>query len=125
MAFGSKKKSLLERIDEQLDLERQEILLGNLEAIEPMIAEREAMVAELENNLSRKDVSSIGEIENLQSKARRNAKLIRAAIEGIASANKRVAEIEAAHSRLSTYSAEGTINNVIRPKNTITKRARG
>ena len=123
MAFGSKKKSLLERIDEQLDLERQEILLGNLEAIEPMIAEREAMVAELENNLSRKDVSSIGEIENLQCKARRNAKLIRAAIEGIASANKRVAEIEAAHSRLSTYSAEGTINNVIRPKNTITKRA--
>ena len=123
MAFGSKKKSLLERIDEQLDLERQEILLGNLEAIEPMIAEREVMVAELENTLSRKDVSSIGEIENLQSKARRNAKLIRAAIEGIASANKRVAEIEAAHSKLSTYSAEGTINDVIRPKNTITKRA--
>lgn len=122
MVLGLNRKSLAEKIDEQLDLERRLILKGQLEKLDPMIAARERMVAELAETVI-EDEDHIREIQLLQIKARRNAGLIKAAIEGIKAANERVAEIEAAHSRLSTYSALGQVSDVACAKASISKKA--
>ena len=122
MVLRLNKKSLAEKIDTQLDLERRLILQGQLEKLEPMIAERERMVADLAESAVA-DEAQIKEIELLQVKARRNAGLIKAAIEGIRAANERVAEIEAAHSKLSTYSAAGQVSNVACTKASVSKKA--
>ncbi len=123
MVLSLKRKTLIERIDTQLDAERQTVLRGDLTSLEPLIERREKLVENLIGTIDKDDKEAIQAIENLQLKARRNAGLIRSAIEGITSANQRVAEIEAAHAKLSTYSAQGEISNVVRPKNTITKKA--
>lgn len=123
MVMGLNRKSLLVRIDAQLDAERSAILKGDLGSLGPMISSREEMVGALEGTIDPGDSKAIRQIEGLQKKARRNATLIRAAIEGITSANKIVSEIEAAHAKLSTYSEQGQMHHVLRPKSTVTKRA--
>lgn len=123
MALPFRRKTPFERIEEFLDSERAIILRGDLDALMPMISAREALVAELEGSLEASDEDAIATVERLQVKARRNAGLIKAAIEGIKAANARVAEIEAAHSRLSTYSANGQVENVVKPSSNVIRKA--
>lgn len=123
MVLGLNRKSIFESIEISLEKERDAIMLGDFEALGVLIDDRESLVDQLEKDLSPDDVPAINTIESLQAKARRNAKLIRAAIDGVSAANKQIAEIEAAHSKLSTYSENGQIRDVLKPRNTVTKKA--
>lgn len=123
MVLGLNRKSIFESIEISLEKERDAIMSGDFEALGVLIGDRESLVDQLENDLSPDDVPEIKTIESLQAKARRNAKLIRAAIDGVSAANKQIAEIEAAHSKLSTYSENGQIRDVLKPRNTVTKKA--
>lgn len=123
MILGLNKKTLTQKIDAHLDKERQFILRGDVSRLDAMIEERERMVEALAKTAGADCETDTTEIEALQIKARRNASLIQAAIKGIKDANERVAEIEAAHSRLSTYSAQGLVSNVACQKTTVIKKA--
>lgn len=113
----------LARIDALLDRERKALKEGRLEKLEPMVTEREKLVEDLKGKISGDDRESVRKLKEIRSKARKNASLYSAALDGIKSANERVAAIRQATEHLSTYSQDGEISDVMDGQRKIEKRA--
>ena len=113
----------LARIDALLDRERKALKEGRLEKLEPMVAEREKLVEDLKGKIDGDDRESVRKLKEIRSKAQKNASLYSAALDGIKSANARVAAIRQATEHLSTYSQDGEVSDVMDGQRKIEKRA--
>lgn len=117
------RRDAVARIERLLDKERTVILSGVLDPLGGLIDKREALTDDLAGTIDRDDGAAIAALARVQKKAARNAELIRAAIEGMTAANETIARTIAARATLSTYSASGQIENVVRPEARLTRRA--
>lgn len=113
----------LERIEELLDMEREELRSGNFDNLETLIGEREKHVAALHGAIAFDDTGSLDALRLIQSKAKRNARLLGAAKDGFAAGTRRVEEITAVRKKLSTYSENGQVFDILKSKSSVEKRA--
>ena len=113
----------LTKIESLLDKEREELRAGRLDALESLIGEREAHVAALQGGIEPDDSGALTLLRQIQAKAQRNARLIGAAKQGFESGSKRVAEIAAVREKLSTYTENGQVSDIMEGKSRVEKKA--
>jgi hypothetical protein len=93
----------IEEIEALLDDERTALLSGDLAALGDIAARKEALAAGLSATPLDGDT-----LKALRRKAERNAELIEAAMKGVRSVTRRVAEIRRANGPLKTYGQDGS-----------------
>lgn len=115
--------SRLARISSLLDLERDALRSGTLDKLDGLVSERERLIDDLKGTIDRRDSECIGALQAIKVKAQRNAGLMGAALQGLQSGSKQIAEIEHARTQLSTYSSDGTVADVLDGERRMEKRA--
>ena len=119
----SRVSARLTRINALLDEERNVMRRGNIQKLETMIAERERHVEDLRGTIDPSDQQSVQRLKQIQEKAARNAELLNAALNGLRAGAARIAEIDEAREKLSTYSESGKVKDVASKPGRIEKRA--
>ena len=113
----------LSLIESLLDRERDALRAGKLDALDALIGEREAHVAALHGGIGPKDRAALTLLREIQVKARRNARLLGAARQGFEAGSKRLAEMAAVREKLSTYSENGQVSDIMDGKSRVQKKA--
>lgn len=113
----------LTSIEKLLDREREELRAGRFDRLDKLIGERENHVEALRGQIERSDTPVLLHLRQVQAKAQRNARLISAAKNGLDAGNRRVAEIVAVREKLSTYSENGQVSDIMRPSSRVQKKA--
>ena len=113
----------LSRVSSLLDLERDALRSGALDRLDGLVEEREQLVENLRGTIEPGDQDAIAALQEIKTKALRNAGLMAAALDGIRSASRQIAEIDAAHNQLSTYGSDGTVADVLGGERRMEKRA--
>jgi flagellar biosynthesis/type III secretory pathway chaperone len=101
-------QALIEALNTVLDRERTALLDGQLEHLEPLLAEKEHLIGRL--NAS----GSVGEsgLGQINAKVTRNQELLRSAMDGIRAVSDRMAELRSVRSGLETYDRKGRKSRV-------------
>ncbi len=97
-------QQMIDALDEILDQEREALLKGDLAALEPMVAEKDALIAGL-NALGQLEEDTIS---NVQGKVVRNQALLTSAMEGIKAVASRMSELRKVRKGLDVYDRSGT-----------------
>lgn len=113
----------LSAIEDLLDREREELRAGRLDALEALIGEREAHVAALQTGFGPSSDGALDLLRHIQSKARRNARLLGAARQGFEEGTRRITEMAAVREKLSTYSENGQVSDIMSGKSRVEKKA--
>jgi hypothetical protein len=101
-----------DRVLRLLDAERKVLTEGPLSALQPLVDQREALLADLLGSERRQPE---GFLETLQAKAERNSRLLLACLTGLRTAQAQVEASDAAALSLKTYTASGAAVEVSRP----------
>ncbi len=101
-------ESVIEKILLALDEEREIIRSGRLTGLADLVEQREAAIALLDAPGAEMTPQIVAGVEEIAERARRNAALLEAAIEGVKAAEKRLAQIYEARDTLGTYERDGT-----------------
>lgn len=94
-----------------LDRERELIRSGQLNGLSDLVEMRERALGDLDLTNIGHNPGIIQGVANISEKARRNAGLLEAAIEGVKDAEKRLNEILKARTTLGTYERDGSKSN--------------
>ena len=113
----------LDRILAALDTECEVIRSGNLSGLADMVEARERDIAGLSIDEAQVTPDLRDRIAQISVKAKRNAGLMEAAIEGVKAAHARLAEIREAQSTLGTYQPDGQKSSGPVGKGNLHKRA--
>lgn len=107
MILGNRNARVIERVIRMLAEERDLLLAGRFAELDSAASARDAQLARL-GPLDPDSVHSLGpRVAALRQAARRNADLLKAALEGAAAGQKRLAAIRDARTSLQTYDASG------------------
>ena len=109
MIAGYRLKTRLNKIAETLDAERQALLAGDVQEVMQLTARRTELIDTLHEAEGLSDETHRTMLEQIQKKAHRNAKLLKAAQEGMRSAETILTEISKTQSKLGTYDETGRI----------------
>ncbi|MEO1139471.1 MAG: flagellar protein FlgN [Pseudomonadota bacterium] len=96
-------QSLIEQLDDLLDIERRALLAGDLDQITRLIEQKEALI----DGLSGLDTQSEEPMLGLQEKLMRNQVLLDGALQGIRRASSRMAAVRHVRRTLETYDEDG------------------
>lgn len=113
----------LSRIEALLDREREALREGKLDTLDALIGERETHVAALQGGIEPSDTGALTLLRAIQIKARRNARLLGAARQGFEAGSRRLAEMASVREKLSTYSENGQVSDIMDGKSRVQKRA--
>lgn len=112
--------SLIRELDALLDLEREMLLKGNLEALTDIVEQKESLIDAL-NTL---EIGSEKEVYPVNEKVVRNQALLEQALKGIRSVARRLADIRQTRKTFDTYDQMGQKNRIEQDaKSTVEKRA--
>lgn len=107
MILGNRNARVIERVIAMLGEERKLLLSGRFAELDAAATERDAQLSRL-GPLGADSVSALGpRVAALRAAARRNADLIKAALEGAAAGQKRLTAMREARTNLNTYDASG------------------
>ena len=95
--------TVIEELDEVLDLEREALLCGDLDQIGRLLERKESLIDQL-SNLEQGEREAL---EDLNSKVLRNQALLDHALEGIRTVARRLAALRRVRSSLDTYDERG------------------
>ncbi len=98
----------VERLAALLDVEKQLLLSGQLDALDDLGAQKSALIDQMSRNA---DLVSAAQGAVLQRRAIENGKLYEAALKGIRRATARLQDVKSVLSELKTYSGRGTIRS--------------
>lgn len=111
------------QILEALDAEREMIRTGHLNGLADLVENRERAIANLDLTNTANQPVIVQGVAEISKRAKRNAGLLEAAIEGVKAAEKRLSEIYEARNTLGTYERDGTKSIGPVNESTIKKRA--
>jgi flagellar biosynthesis/type III secretory pathway chaperone len=96
-------QNLIDELDDILDRERSALVRGELTQIEELLAQKEAIIAQLNtiDNLERAALAKV------QTKVSRNQELLNSAMEGIRSVATRMSELRKVKKGLDVYDRAG------------------
>ena len=100
--------SLIRSLDALLDVERQALLDGNLQALSDIVDEKERLIESL-NNI---EMRSEAEVAPINDKVERNQALLEQALSGIRSVARKLADIRQARKTFDTYDRQGQKNRI-------------
>ena len=109
MIAGYRLKTRLNKIAETLDAERQALLTGDIREVIRLTERRTELIDTLLDAEGLSDEAHREALDQIQKKARRNATLLKAAQEGMRSAETILTEITTTQSKLGTYDETGKI----------------
>ncbi len=97
-----------QRLSALLDVEKQLLLSGQLEALADLGAQKTALIGQMS-----RDAGLVGAAQRavLRRRAQENGQLYAAALKGIRRANARLRDVKSVLSELKTYSGRGTIRS--------------
>jgi hypothetical protein len=101
-----------------LDAERHFILNGELARLTELGNEREAVLKTVQQNVQNISEELKNDLIAIQSKAKRNAELLRACMEGVAEARVEIDKWRAEAENIGTYSPDGVTPNVVKKPRT-------
>ncbi len=116
-------ETTIAQILEALDAEREMIRNGRLSGLADLVETRERAIAKLDLTNTADNPVIVQGVAEISKRAKRNAGLLEAAIEGVKAAEKRLAEIYEARNTLGTYERDGTKSLGPVSESTIKKRA--
>lgn len=96
-------EELIARLDTLLDQERNALLEGDLESLNQLVDEKEALI----HSLSEAELDEPEGLRGVSDKVSRNQALLEGALDGIRNAARRLAEIRQARKSLDTYDETG------------------
>lgn len=96
-------KTTTDELNSLLDAEREALLKGDLKALEDLLVPKEALIAAM-NEAPQTDLD---EMQQLDTKVRRNQLLMDSALEGIRAVAARMAQLREVEGALETYGADG------------------
>jgi hypothetical protein len=99
-----KRESKQDRTLRLLDAERDALVDGPMDALQALVAKREALMAEI---LSDEAAPAEPFLRALKEKAERNSRLLRASLSGLRVAREQVSQAEHLSRSLRTYTADG------------------
>ncbi len=105
----------LERV---LDMERQLILGGKLDALPRISAEKDRLLSRLKQS-----TDDLVVLNRLKKKADRNQELLQAVARGIRSVSQRLEAMKTRKTQLNTYTQGGVRANLMPPRSSFEKRA--
>ena len=91
------------RLNALLDTERQALLDGRIDQLPEIARRKQALIADL----APPDSARMALVQDMQEKARRNERLLNAALEGIRAVADRIGALRQARSCLETYDRTG------------------
>ena len=95
--------TLIRKLDELLDFERQALLDGNLEALADIVDDKEELI----DALNKLEFGTPEDIVPVNEKVERNQVLLEQALQGIRSVARRLAEIRETRKTFDTYDRMG------------------
>lgn len=93
----------LEALNDLLDVEREALLVGDLDRLVGLLKSKEALITEL-NGTPQSDLDAV---QKLDGKVKRNQLLLDGALEGIRSVAERLAHLRETRGTLDTYGPDG------------------
>lgn len=106
---------LIRQLDNLLDVERDALLKGDLEALSIIVEDKERLIAALNET----DMATTEELVPMNDKVRRNHILLEQALNGIRSVSRKLAELRESRKAFDTYDRLGQ-KNKIRSQDTTT-----
>lgn len=100
--------ALIRKLDELLDIERQALLNGNLEALADIVDEKETLI----DALNALEFGTPEDIAPVNEKVERNQVLLEQALQGIRSVARRLADIRQSRKTFDTYDRMGHKNKI-------------
>lgn len=94
---------ILRQLDEILGMEREALLAGNLDALHPLLEQKESILTTLQTTKT-DDESGL---KYLQNKMLHNQKMLEGALQGIRSITERLATVKRVRETLETYDLHG------------------
>jgi len=99
---------ILDQIGALLDVEKQLLLSGQLDALDDLGAQKSALLEQIQHS----DIPpNAAQSAALRRRAHENGQLYEAALRGIRRANTRLHDVKSVLSELKTYSGRGTIRS--------------
>lgn len=118
--MASDHNELIRKLDALLDVERQKLLEGDLEALADIVDEKEALI----DALNKIEFESNEEVAPVNDKVQRNQALLEQALNGIRSVARRLADIRQNRKAFDTYDRQGQKNRIEgEARNSVEKRA--
>lgn len=113
-------EALIDELDQLLERERAALLSGELNRIEQLLEEKEALTLRLENW----PVEKPPDLSKIRGKILRNQSLLSSARDGIQAVTARLSELRRVRSALDTYDRDGHRNRIVaHPGSSVEKRA--
>ncbi len=95
--------TLIRKLDELLDVERQALLDGDLEALTGIVDEKEQLI----DALNKAEFSDQESLSPVNEKVKRNQALLEQALSGIRTVARKLADIRQARKSFDTYNQRG------------------
>jgi len=111
---------LIEQLDTLLDVERDALLKGDIDALAGIVEQKEILI----EHLSAADVNDASEVAPVNGKVRRNHVLLEQALKGIRNVSKKLSDIRQTRKAFDTYDQSGQKSSIEGQKTTtVEKRA--
>lgn len=101
-------ETLIRKLDALLDVERQALLDGNLQALADIVDDKEQLI----DALNKAEMNSNEELSPINDKVERNQMLLEQALNGIRSVARKLADIRQAKRTFDTYDRQGQKNRI-------------
>jgi len=113
-------QSTIGALDTLLDAERRALLDGDLDLISSLMKEKESLI----ETLNAQEEIDRAELEELNTKVKRNQDLLNSALDGIRTVARRLATMRRIRASLDTYDAQGKRSTIdLQTSRSVEKRA--